>query len=761
MTTASNTTSELERLRAENEKLRKINKVLMDRVERATDWQGNAFSLFQASIVLEGRVEERTIQLESTLRQLESVNADLSRAKEAAEQAQRRLREAIETISEGFALFDADDRLVLWNSNYVGLLTVLGQDVRVGTPFAEVIHTAVANGAIRDAAGREEDWTAARIAYHHHPDRPFVYRLDDGRWVQVNERRTDEGGTVSLYTDITDIKEMEEKRRERELAEKSELLQATLENLSQGVAVFNRELRLVAWNQRYIDLHQFPPGLIHEGTPYGEALRCNAERGEYGEGDPADQVKERVDSALTNLPRASERRLSDGRIVDVASNRMPDGGFVSTYSDITGRKLADTKLRDSEQRLKIAARELQLANESLERRVDQRTAELSAAIEALQQAKLAAEQANASKTKFLAAASHDLDQPLNAARLFVAALAEQESMDKGNRDLVASIENALKAISGLLHALYDISKLDAGIMSAEVVEFDVAPLLEQLHKEYLPQAREAGIELRMVPCGAAIRSDPRLLARVLRNFLSNALRYTESGRILLGCRRRHGQLVVGVWDSGIGIPEEKMADIFQEFQQIALPGRHREKGMGLGLAIVERISRLLNHPLEVRSRLGAGSCFAIRIPVADRATSAMPQGQPLVLAADRDALNGLPILAIDDDPSGLEAITALLTAWKCKVTPIRSRDELDRWLAQAPTAPKVVVADYHLGDGSNGVMLIEALRARFGSDLAAFIVTSDRTPELRSRLKEVGLAMLPKPVQPSRLRALLSHLARR
>ena len=218
--------------------------------------------------------------------------------------------------------------------------------------------------------------------------------------------------------------------------------------------------------------------------------------------------------------------------------------------------------------------------------------------------------------------------------------------------------------------------------------------------------------------------------------------------------------MVGVWDSGIGIPEEKMADIFQEFQQIALPGRHREKGMGLGLAIVERISRLLNHPLEVRSRLGIGSSFAVRIPVADRATSAMPEGRSPVPAADRDALHGLPVLAIDDDPSGLDAITALLSAWKCKVTPIRSRAELENWLSQSPAAPRVVVADYHLGGGDNGVMLIEALRARFGADLAAFIVTSDRTPELRSRLKELGLSMLPKPVQPSRLRALLSHLTR-
>ena len=757
MTDAS---AEAARLRTENEKLRKINKVLMDRVERATDWQGNAFSLFQASIVLEGRVEERTIQLEATLRQLESVNADLSQAKETAEKAQRRLRDAIETISEGFALFDADDRLVLWNSNYVNLLTILGQDVQVGTPFAKVIHNAVANGAIRDAIGNEAAWTAERIAYHHHPGRSFIYRLTDGRWVQVNERRTDEGGTVSLYTDISDIKAMEEERRRRELAENSELLQATLESLSQGVAVFNHHLRLVAWNQRYIDLHQFPEGLVREGTHYAEALRCNAERGEYGPGDPARQAGDRLAMALTNLPRSFERHLSGGRIVDVASNRMPDGGFVSTYSDITERKFADLKLRDSEQRLKNAARDLQIANESLERRVEQRTAELSAANQALHQAKIVAEQANASKTKFLAAASHDLHQPLNAARLFVAAMAEQDGMDKGNRDLIVSIDNALEAIDGLLRALFDISKLDAGVMTVDMVDFEVAPLLEQLRKEYLPQARDAGLELTVVPCRAAIRSDPRLLARILRNFLSNAVRYTETGGILLGCRHHRGQLSIGVWDSGIGIPEEKMADVFQEFQQIALPGRRREKGMGLGLAIVERIARLLNHPLEVRSRLGAGSSFAVRVSMADRATALMPPGPIPILAADRDALNGLPVLAIDDDPSGLEAITALLSAWKCKVTPIRSQAELRAWLGGQPSPPRVVVADYHLGDGSNGLMLIEELRARFGADLAAFVVTSDRTPGLRSSLKEQGLAMLPKPVQPARLRALISHLAR-
>lgn len=742
---------DVERLRSENLKLRKINRVLMDRVERSTDWQGSAFSLFQAAIVLEGRVEERTTQLETALRQLETVNADLSRAKEQAETAQSRLREAVESISEGFALFDAADRLVLWNSNYVDLIKVLGQDVRVGMSFVEIIRTAVAKGAIPDARGREDAWVAGRLAYHENPGRSFIYSLTDGRWVQVNERRTQDGGMVSLYTDITDIKVTEDQRRERELAERSRLLQAMLESLSQGVAVFGHDLTLAVWNQRYIDLHDFPEGLIREGTPYAQVLACNARRGEYGPGDPEELVERRLRTALTHLPRAVELQLSDGRIMEVSSNRMPDGGFVSTYSDITERKAADRRLRESEQRLQAAARELTLANEYLERRVEQRTAELSAANRAL-------EQANLSKTKFLAAAGHDLHQPLNAARLFAAALAEQDGLEGTTRELVGSIDSALEAIDGLLRALFDISKLDAGVMTAEMADFEIGPLLGQLAREFKPQAREAGLGLTVVPCSAAIHTDPRLLARVLRNFLSNAIRYTERGRVLLGCRRRGGELEIAVWDTGIGIPESKLADVFQEFQQVAQPGRQREKGMGLGLAIVERIARLLGHAVLVRSRQGHGSAFAVRVPIARRATSTVAPRREAEVA--RDSLDGLHVLAIDDDPSGLEAITALLRAWRCTVRPVGSGTELDRCLAQGMDRPDMVVADYHLGDGRNGEMLIAKLRGLFGADLPAFVVTSDRSPDLRARLKAQGLSVLPKPVQPARLRALMSHLSK-
>jgi two-component system, sensor histidine kinase len=744
--------------RQELRKLRKINAVLMNRVERATDLQGGAFSMFQAAIVLEGRVEERSLQLETALRQVEAVNTDLTRAKEQAETARRRLREAIDSISEGFALFDADDRLMLWNDEFVDLLALLGQDVVAGMHFAQVIRVAVERDTVRDAIGREEEWVALRLAHHRHPQRPFVYRLADGRWLQVNERRTQEGGTVAVYTDITDIKVLDERRRQKELAEKSEVLQATLESLGQGVAVFDRDLRLVAWNQRYFDLHRFPRVLAREGTPYADFLRCNAERGDYGAGDIEALIAEKLRTVRQALPRAFERTLADGRVVEISSNPMPDGGFVNTYTDITERKRADLQLRDSERRLKRAARELARANETLERRVEQRTAELSAVNEALREAKGGAERANLSKTKFLAAASHDLLQPLNAARLFAATLGEYR-LGSAEREVLLGIDNALEAIDALLRTLFDISKLDAGVMAAEPAVGPIGPLLEQLAREYQPQARAAGLELRFHPSRAAIESDMRLLARVLRNFLANAIRYTDRGRVVLGCRRRGGMLSIEVWDTGIGIAPDKLGMVFQEFQQIAVPGRRRDKSLGLGLAIVERIARLLGHPVRVQSVPGRGSCFAIEVPVRarERGADGTPASNDEPVATP-GSLAGLSVVVIDDDEEGLAAISALLRAWGGRVTALRSAGAVDAWLDGNPPPPRLVVADYHLGDGVDGAMLIERLRWSLGVDMPACVVTSDQDPALRIRLRDRGLPLIAKPVAPARLRALIAHL---
>jgi len=577
-------------LRRENEKLRRINKVLMDRVERSTDWQGNAFSLFQAAIVLEGRVKERSLELKAALRQVEAVNRDLTRAKELAEVAELRLREAIETISEGFALFDSDDRLLLWNAKFTDLMVVLGQTARSGMPFTQVVRQAVANRTVADAQGREDDWMAARLAHHHHPERPFVYRLADGSWLQVNERRTPEGTTVVVYTDITDIKQLEERRRE-----------------------------------------------------------------------------------------------------------------------------------------------------------------------VLRQAKQAAEAANLSKTRFLAAASHDLHQPLNAARLFTGALAETCG-DGEQRDLLVGIDNALEDIDSLLRALFDISKLDAGVMEAEPVDTPIGPLITQLGREYAPQALEAGLGFRVVPCSLVVRSDPRLLSRILRNLLSNALRYTERGRILLGCRRLPGRLRIEVCDTGIGIPADKIGTVFMEFQQLSLTGRRREKGIGLGLAIVERIARLLDHPLSVRSIPGRGSCFAVDVPVVRHPAGPDPAATPAVTAPTGRNPAGLEVVAIDDDPNGREGLAALLRAWGCVVTPLPDARSVDLWLAGPATPPGLIVADFHLGDGSDGLAQIGRLRRHFGGDIPAMVVTSDRTPELRARVKAEQIPMLSKPIVPAKLRSLIIHL---
>ncbi|WP_037457856.1 NahK/ErcS family hybrid sensor histidine kinase/response regulator [Skermanella stibiiresistens] len=869
--------AELER---ENRKLSRINKVLMDRVERSMDFQGSAFSLFQTAIVLETKVRERTLELERTLHELERSNRDLARAKEMAETVQARLAEAIESVNEGFALFDGDDRLVMCNSKYLAVWPSFDDRIRPGISFAEIAELALDTRSLQDGLSQESDrdggrgWLAERMSQHRNPQGPYVLALADGRWMQVNERRTRDGGVVGVYTDITDLKRDETRRREQELAEKSVLLQATLDNIAQGVAVYDRDLNLVAWNDNFAHLLDLPGDVVRHGATYDDFVRHNAGLGAAG---LSVMAMSRED--LAERPLALEEEWQ-GRVLDIRRTVMPGGGFVNTYTDITERKRNEEALRDSERRIRtitdampaliayvdaeqrfrfvnkpyedwfnrpreeidgqpmwdalgrdhyeqrrpnvlaalageevtfemelpgengavryalatyiphfdengvvlgyfaliqditerrMVAEALKESKESLERRVDERTAALMSLNgklhqeiaerkqieEALRVATAEAEQANLSKTKFLAAASHDLLQPLNAARLFISALSDLEQTPQ-NGSLIANTDVALAAVEDLLGALLDISKLDAGVVQAEPADYPIESLLGAMSTEYAAQAKERGLEFRVVSSSAVVHSDIRLLRRILQNFLSNATRYTRTGRVLLGCRLAEGGLRIEVWDTGPGIPEDKLAEIFEEFRRLGNDQSGRDRGMGLGLAIVERVARMLDHRIGVRSIPGKGSVFSVTVPMGERGRLVRPPQPAPVAITNR--LAGSLVLVIDNERSILSGMTALLEGWRCTVVTATTGQEAIDILERMERAPDLAIADYHLEDGAIGVAELRRVAGHCGHAIPSLIITANRLPEVQEEVNASGFHLLNKPVKPAHLRSLMTSL---
>jgi len=375
---------------------------------------------------------------------------------------------------------------------------------------------------------------------------------------------------------------------------------------------------------------------------------------------------------------------------------------------------------------------------------------------ALQEAKALAERANLSKTSFLAAASHDLNQPLNAARLFLGALAQELPPGRG-LELTERIDTALETMDHLLTALMDISKLDAGFWQADLADIDLQKLIAALYAEFERQATANGLQLRMVQTSAVVRTDRHLLERVLRNFIGNAIRYTKSGRILIGCRHHDGALRIDVIDTGIGIPKEKWASIFEEFHQLGNNPRSNEKGVGLGLAIVDRVARLLGAPLDVDSQPGRGSRFSILVPYGC-AEAVQKEAVALLAVPGAADFGTCEVLVIDNDPLVLEGMQSLLHSWNCRVVRAGSTAEA---LAAAVRAPDIVIADYHLDAGAYGTDTIAALRARFGPAIPSLLMTSDTSMRLRAELRAAGHSVLTKPLAPSRLRAVMTHLLQR
>ncbi|WP_318944569.1 NahK/ErcS family hybrid sensor histidine kinase/response regulator [Marinobacter sp.] len=844
-------------LEAENARLRKIRDALIQRVESGAAHKPDPYAAFEHSVVLAEQVRERTEALNQAMDELKVSNKALNRARDEAETTRQRLVDAIESIADGFVLFDQDHRLILSNSRFNGYWRATGVKASPGDTIEEVRAKALTSGLI--------------VEEHNDPEAEgSVFLLSNRRWVQMTERPTREGGLVVLYSDITDVKNSETARREQALAEKSRLLQATVDNLSQGVVLVNPDGRPEIWNDQFLRLTGLPHGRVSTDRCLMELMAGS----DLPLLHPDTGARDRVQFV------EQVNRRADGTVIEIKTHLMPDGGFVNTYTDITERYRYAETLEESERWVRVVtdhvpaliayvgadltvqfcnkvyeawygrgrtsllglsldevhepalydrlmpqvhealagesvnfeleeedsrgslhymlrsyvpnrdgrgevvgffvlirditdrrrtALALEQAYDHLERRVKERTAALTglnnklrqeinerAAVEArLRDAKLEAERANLSKTKFLAAVSHDLLQPLNAARLFTSALLEQ-SFGMKAANLVRSVSNSLDDVENLLGTLVDISKLDAGVIKADVTAFDLRDLLNNIAREFRQMAITEGLQLDFVPSSAVVNSDSQLLARILRNFLTNAIRYTGQGRILLGCRRQRHHVLLQVWDTGPGIPDDKLTEIFQEFKRIQPAGAQADKGLGLGLAIVDKIARILGHEITVDSVEGKGSVFSVRVPLGTL-PARRDQDEAVHLPSDQ-AMGGTRIWVIDNDLSICSGMKTLLEGWGCRVLTAVSLADLEAQVDLVSSPVDLILADYHLDNDETGVDAVAAINGLREQTVPVVMITANYTNELKQDIRDRGYLLMNKPVKPLKLRSALHHI---
>ncbi|MDZ3832208.1 MAG: PAS domain-containing hybrid sensor histidine kinase/response regulator [Sphingopyxis sp.] len=507
------------------------------------------------------------------------------------------------------------------------------------------------------------------------------------------------------------------------------LLASTFENVGAGISVVDAELNLVAWNSRYLELFRYPPGLVRVGVPIAELIRHNAIEGDFGPGDIEHHVEKRLEHLRRGQEHSVERHRNDGRVIKIVGGPMPGGGYVMSFTDIS----EEARVRE----------ELRRTLDELEQRVADRTRELSDANRRLARA-------DQDKTRFLAAASHDLLQPLHAARLFTAALGRDVSGPQN--ELVARVESAIVAAEDLLRSLLDISRIDAGGVTPETSPIALAPFLADLAATFRPMAEARGLAMRTGPLRGTIESDPGLLRSVMQNFLSNAVRYTARGGVLIGVRRRGDHWRIDIVDTGVGIAETRIEEIFSEFVRL---GEVEVEGLGLGLALVRRIVRLLGGRIEVRSAPGRGSRFSLYLPAGDDDAAQAAVTPPISSATAIDSRR-LRLLSIDNDERIVEASRLLLERLGHEALGARNIAE-----ALAVTGPlDAALVDYQLDAGENGLDLIDALR-RMRPGLPVLLVTAENDARMRARAARMGVDILPKPAAPDAINAFLAAVSMR
>ncbi|TKB44714.1 hybrid sensor histidine kinase/response regulator [Thalassotalea mangrovi] len=516
------------------------------------------------------------------------------------------------------------------------------------------------------------------------------------------------------------------------------LLQATIQNVNQGIAVVDKELRLVAWNRRYIEMFDYPEEQIYVGRPVEEVIRFNANRGFFGDSPKQQEIEKRITYLRQGIPYRFQRVQKSGKVYEMNGNPLPGGGFVTTYADITDFVKTQKALEE--------------INAHLESRVEQRTADLQRLNQALAEAKQDAEQANINKSRYFAALSHDLLQPFNAANLFSSIL-QEKCDDKDIRELSKNISYSLENAEQLLSSILELTKLDAGTIRPHIEDFYLGTFLQPICDEFRLLAEEKGLRFQANVDNVGTRSDKTLLRRVIQNLLTNAIRYTEQGQVELSLERQGMDILIHIKDSGIGIKEQDQQRIFNDFEQI---NQNKEQGLGLGLAITSRICKILGIGLTLNSTFGRGSEFTIVLPVI--ALSDKPVPQELTSPVNRQDLKSLKVLIIDNDDAVLVAMDKRLSEWGCQAW--QAKDQQTAIAVTEQHQPQLIIADYHLDDGVTGLQVVNFIHQQVDANIPIIINSADHSEEIREQIREQGFQFLNKPVKPAALKRTIKQLVK-
>lgn len=716
------------------EKQAKIIDALIRRANRQGEAEDSAFRAFQSAIELRERLEARGRDLRRAETELESVRLERERTR-------RSLVEALSSMAEGFALF-MDGRLSVCNELIGNLLPDVATRIAPGIEMplffrlmTESAHFAGSDSRLRGIPLRLKRDSVASA----------VVELRGDRWFQLNAQRTSPDNAVLLITEITDLVRRNRDEKETLIDLQEDYLQAVFQNMSSGVGTFSAKGALMMRNARFREMLDLPSAALRPGMTLRAFLGLLKSKGfrERGSG-----VRIRDWLAELNSRGRLLRRVRQGaeQVIDIQANRLPDGGYVIELKDVT---LEVRSTETLENRVATRTAELTRANE----RLVEEYAGKARVEEELRLAKEKAEAAVSSKTRFLAAASHDLLQPINAAKLLISILSET-TRDTEHAPMMERLSGAFESAERVLHSLLDISRLESAEADAlSVSTVSLGALLAGIHGDQALVAERKNVRLDVAPSSAFARSDPVYLLRSVQNLVVNAIQYTEpGGRVLVGCRRRNADRVeIQVWDTGVGIAPADQKRIFEEFARAE--GVPPGTGLGLGLSVVDRACRILGHRLTVRSSPGAGSVFGIEM---DAAEGDLAAGETAGLSAPADdgVLDRI-VMVIENDEDALFGTARWLESCGAVALPAGSTAEALKFVEQAGMPPDIILADYQLDDGETGIEAVARVRSAARRRVPAILVTADRSEEVRAAGMRDDVSVMTKPVKIARLRRLI------